>query len=235
MNLYSTCTFAPEENEGLILRFLNHHPNFVLEKIDVPWGCPGFSAERIKPFTDEVNEQIDLSHCRRIFPHHGGEGHFIALLKRTDESHPVSILSYNYAKSDRNRDKARTLYQDCFTDIPNGILETIGEHIRLLPSNLPDCTGLGVLSAGVAVATVCKNRLEPAHSIFMAARQMDCKQCLDLSYSDVRLTAFLHGEEIFCDSLRGWTVVCVEGIPVGFGKASNGRLKNRYPKGLRLI
>ena len=26
MILYSTCTFSPEENEGMIQEFLNHHP-----------------------------------------------------------------------------------------------------------------------------------------------------------------------------------------------------------------
>ena len=31
----------------------------------------------------------------------------------------------------------------------------------------------------------------------------------------------------------GYTAVCVNGAVTGFGKASGGRLKNRYPKGLR--
>ena len=45
---------------------------------------------------------------------------------------------------------------------------------------------------------------------------------------------FLHGEEIKIDeSIKGYTLVCVNGISLGFGKASNGNLKNKYPKGLR--
>ena len=32
---------------------------------------------------------------------------------------------------------------------------------------------------------------------------------------------------------KGYTAVCVAGVTTGFGKASSGRLKNRYPKGLR--
>ncbi len=39
-------------------------------------------------------------------------------------------------------------------------------------------------------------------------------------------------EKIEADT-KGYTAVCVNGITIGFGKASNGRLKNKYPKGLR--
>ena len=57
-----------------------------------------------------------------------------------------------------------------------------------------------------------------------------------MTLDDKRLMQFLHGEEIVCDiNLRGYTQVCVCGIPLGFGKASNGTLKNHYPKGLRTL
>jgi NOL1/NOP2/fmu family ribosome biogenesis protein len=93
---------------------------------------------------------------------------------------------------------------------------------------------LGVLSAGVAIATVCKNRLEPCHSAFITSTMDCCKKKLNFLPGDPQLLSFLHGEEISCPE-KGWTAVCVAGIPVGFGKASGGKLKNRYPKGLRLL
>lgn len=232
--VYSTCTFAPEENEGVVFRFLAAHPDFELIPIDVGWGRAAFAAERIRPFCPEVDDRFNLTYCRRILPQHGGEGHFIALLHRVgqDDNKPIS---YPYPNNDKNRSAAETLYQECFSDTPNGVFVTHGDQVRLLPHDLPDCNGLGVLSAGVAVATVCKNRLEPAHSIFIASRLKNCRQSIDFSPTDPQLIAFLHGEEIHCDNCSGWTAVCVAGIPVGFGKASNGRLKNRYPKGLRLL
>lgn len=233
--VYSTCTFAPEENEGAIFRFLSTHPDFTLEPITVDWGCSAFAAERIQPFCPEVDNTFDLTMCRRIFPQHGGEGHFIALLKRSTDALYVVPSTYIYPTKDAHRQAAEELYHDCFTDTPNGIFCTIGEQVRILPKCLPDCNGLGVISAGVAVAAVCKNRLEPTHSIFVASHGSDCGQHIDLSPADPRLIAYLHGEEITCDGLCGWTAVCVCGVPVGFGKASNGKLKNRYPKGLRLL
>ena len=232
--VYSTCAFAPEENEGAVYRFLVAHPDFELIPIDVDWGCAAFASECIRPFCPEVDNRFDLTYCRRILPQHGGEGHFIALLHRRgqDDSLPISNLRPN---NDKNRCVAEALYQECFTDTPDGIFVTYGDQVRLLPHNLPDCNGLGVLSAGVAVATVCKNRLEPSHSIYLASQFENCRQTLNLAPTDPQLLSFLHGEEISGGDHNGWTAVCVNGVPVGFGKASNGKLKNRYPKGLRLL
>ena len=233
--VYSTCTFAPEENEGAVCRFLATHPDFHLEPIQVEWGCAGFPIDRILPFCPDIETHFDTTYCRRILPQHGGEGHFIALLRRDDDHPGAAASEYNFPLKDSHRQTAEQLYHECFADDPDGTFVTFGDQVRLLPNVLPDCNGLGVLSAGVAVATVCKNRLDPAHSIFVASHFENCRRVLSLSTTDSRLTAFLHGEEIACDAESGWTTVCVSDIPVGFGKVSNGKLKNRYPKGLRLL
>ena len=232
--VYSTCTFAPEENEGAIARFLSEHPDFTLEPIDVSWGCSGFDAKAIRSFCPEVHIDADLTRCRRIFPQHGGEGHFIALLRRQGEHLPHRPTYVPPAK-DAWQQSAKELYADCFTDIVDGLLLTTGDQVRLIPSRMPTAKGLGILSAGVPVATVCKNRLEPHHGIFIASRKEDCQRHIDFAPTDPLLHAFLHGEEIPCDGDKGWTAVCVCGVPVGFGKVSGGKLKNRYPKGLRLL
>lgn len=233
--VYSTCTFAPEENEGAIARFLSNHPDFTLEPIQVSWGCPGFSFDVISRFCPETNTDADLTRCRRIFPHQGGEGHFIALLRRDGESCQTSCSDYTPPIKDVWRQAAEALYKDCFTDAADGYFVTVGEQVRLIPRRIPPMQGLGVLAAGIPVATVCKNRLEPHHGVFLASQTADCRHWIDLSPTDPLMLAFLHGEEIPYDGDKGWTAVCVSGIPVGFGKASGGKLKNRYPKGLRLL
>ena len=233
--VYSTCTFAPEENEGTICRFLLNHPEFELETIDAKWGCPGYSADRVLPFCSEATDTIDLTKCRRIFPFHGGEGHFIALLRKRQGEFDSIPTTYEYKEKDVHGAAAEALYDECFSDRPQGYFATFGDQVRLLPYHLPDCKNLGVLSAGVSVATICKNRLEPTHSIYLASKSDNCKQRIELSLDDPKLIAFLHGEEISCENQIGWTAVCIGKVPVGFGKASNGKLKNRYPKGLRLL
>ena len=56
----------------------------------------------------------------------------------------------------------------------------------------------------------------------------------NLILDDNRINEFLHGLEIDCDK-KGYTAVAVDGMVTGFGKASNGKLKNHYPKGLRIL
>ena len=233
--VYSTCTFAPEENECAVAKFLESHSDFSLAPINVSWGCPGFGSDVIREFYPEIHTTADLTQCRRIFPQHGGEGHFIALFVKDGDKVDNAVSFEHRSASDKNAESARSLYSECFCDEPNGTFITIGEQVRLVPEQLPDCRNLGVLGAGIPVANICKNRLEPHHGAFIAANGSNCVNKVDFAPDDPTLRAFLHGEEIPCPEIKGWTAVCVAGIPVGFGKASGGKLKNRYPKGLRLL
>lgn len=233
--VYSTCTFAPEENEAVIARFLNDHPNFSLVPITVPWGAPAFDFDRIREFSDVDTCTADLTGCRRIFPQHGGEGHFIALLQRAEDAPANPPRAYMPPTKDANRVAALELYTECFITPPIGEFVTFGDCVRLLPPDLPDLAGLNILSAGICVAEVCKNRLEPCHSAFLATDLADCRRAVSLELDDPRLTAFLHGEELTLEGEKGWTAVGIGNLPVGFGKCAGGRLKNRYPKGLRLL
>ena len=74
--VYSTCTFAPEENEETIAAFLESHPEFSLEKVDAPWFTPAGEGQF------------------RLWPHKLlGEGHFAAKLVK-----PVAKLVKPAAK-----------------------------------------------------------------------------------------------------------------------------------------
>lgn len=232
---YSTCTFAPEENECQIAAFLARHPDFTLVDTGVTFGRAGLEWDRVAPFADDKTPpDADLTLCRRITPADGGEGHFIALLQRQGEMEnegytpPVGGLD-EWGKA------ADTLYRECFTDELVGTYAVYGGQVRLMPVAVSKLSGLPIVAAGMAVGEICKNRLEPCHSAFMAAKAVSCRQRVDLSLDDPRVTAFLRGMEIPAEGVKGWTAVAIEGITVGFGKASNGVLKNRYPKGLRLL
>ena len=43
----------------------------------------------------------------------------------------------------------------------------------------------------------------------------------------------MSGDVINTGESRGWIIVGVEGVSLGWGKESGGVIKNRYPKGLR--
>ncbi|MBQ2668204.1 MAG: RsmB/NOP family class I SAM-dependent RNA methyltransferase [Clostridia bacterium] len=213
--VYSTCTFSMEENEGVVLKFLEAHPEFVLEKPHTTFGRPAYGVDAV-----------------RIFPMDGGEGHFAARFRRIGVNSCTAETYFH--KPDKQTDaSAQALYKELFTDKP-GRFVRIKDRILMLPEEMPEISGLGVVRAGVEFGEVKKNRIEPAHGIFMAAKSETCRSVMELTHDDPRVHAFLRGEEIEAEDCKGYTAVSVEGVITGFGKASGGVLKNKYPKGLRI-
>ena len=214
--VYSTCTFSSEENEGVVTRFLDRNPEFELEDSGESFG------------------RNTLKYAKRIFPMDGGEGHFAAKFRHKGEPMPIGGGQVPLLK--KAGAEAEKMYDENFSSHPFGDFLTVhGTQLLALPKELPPLGGLGVLRAGVYLGEIRKNRIEPAHAAFMAARPEDCAEFVDFPCTDERLLRFLHGEEIEVDeNLRGYIAVCAAGVIAGFGKASNGVLKNKYPKGLRV-
>ncbi|MGN0550460.1 MAG: RsmB/NOP family class I SAM-dependent RNA methyltransferase [Acutalibacteraceae bacterium] len=219
--VYSTCTFSKEENEGVILKFLDNHKEFMLEDFGADFG------------------RRTLDKAVRIFPMDGGEGHFAAKLKKSDGIERFTPYDdYKNIFTNRNKDlknSALKLYDDIFTDRIYGEKFAIaGDKLILLPENLPSLLGLHILRAGILFGEIKKNRIEPCHALFMAGSKDCFNSLVDLDSRNEDIFKYLRGEEISVpDSTKGYTAVCVNGIVTGFGKASNGVLKNKYPKGLR--
>lgn len=215
--VYSTCTFSYEENEGVITQFLKENPDFELEDANVNFGRP------------------TLEYARRIFPMDGGEGHFAARLRKKGECHKTIVSDIANNNTDN---KILDFYDSLFLNRPFGDkIKVVKDKIMILPKNYNfDIKGIPVLRAGIILGEILKNRIEPHHSAFMSARADDCVSSVDFDVNSSEIKAFLHGEEISVpDNVKGYTAVCVNGITTGFGKASNGRLKNKYPKGLRIL
>ncbi len=214
--VYSTCTFSKEENEGVITRFIEENPDFEIVDSGVSFGRP------------------TLDYAVRIFPMDGGEGHFAVKLRKKSSSVPVPVRK---AKPERIPDFVNSFYNEVFINGALGKnLEIIGNNVYIIPDNLPDLKGLNILRKGVLLGEMKKNRIEPCHHAFMAAKPEELTRVVDLDLNSDDIKKFLHGEELDVDkSLKGYTAVCVNGITTGFGKASGGKLKNKYPKGLRTL
>lgn len=217
--VYSTCTFSPEENEGVIRRFLEEEPAFVLES-------PGVSFGRKTEALDAV----------RIYPMDGGEGHFAARLRRVGENPACPASAKLPPEKGEGFRMVRELLGNIFSQLPKGPLVQVGDRFFLMPEGMPEYAGLGVLRAGVEAAVLKGKRAEPAHGLFMAAKPEELAWCVSFPCDSPEIAAFLRGEElgVELDAPNGSYVgVAVEGMVTGFGKYSGGRLKNHYPKGLR--
>ena len=222
--VYSTCTFSPEENERNIAAFLQRHEEFILEPIEAQFGRNGM----------DISDKYDLTLTCRVYPMDGGDGHFVARMRKS------GTLSQNtpnriYIKETPQIKLVKDIWEQCMKTEMRGTSAVFGDYGYLLPEDVPAVSLDGVIRAGLMVCQFKNGRAEPAHALFMAAKKEEVKRCVDLAPDDKALAAFLHGEEIEAQCENGFAAVCCAGIVTGFGKVSNGRLKNRYPKGLRTL
>lgn len=217
MILYSTCTFAVEENEKSIGDFLEKHGEFSLVPIEKSHG-----------FSDGIGE---FHHCARLYPHKiKGEGHFLALMQKEGSEEPISLAG---EVGEKDKDLAP------FHEFAKGVLKTkfegtykiFGESLYLLPKEMPSMKGLRALRTGWQLGTLKRGRFEPSQAFAMGLSKNDVANVADFPLEDDRVIRYLKGETVEDDGKDGWTLVCVDGFPLGWAKRQGGRLKNKYAVG----
>ncbi len=226
--VYSTCTFAPEENEGSISAFLRSHPDFAVKKVKA-----GEKFSKGQPeWADALSETADTF---RLWPHLvEGEGHYVAVIGK--QGNPPAIVNEKIPKMPSVDHKVWNLFlqfaKENIRHLPNGIPILFGDQLYLLPCALP-LKGLKILRPGLHLGTIKKNRFEPSHALALFLDGKHVLRCCALDRRDTRVIAYLKGDAIAYEGEKGWNLVLVDGYSLGWGKLSNGILKNHYPKGLR--
>lgn len=214
MLLYSTCTFSPEENEKSIGDFLERHQEFHLVPIPKENGF----VSGLPPYED----------CARLYPHHlQGEGHFLALLQKT-ESEDTKPVSLEEGKWTKEMEPFASFAKEVLTELPQGIYKMYGDGLYLLPKGTPKMDKLRVLRTGWLLGTLKKDRFEPSQAFAMGLTKEEAKHTVDFPLEDERVIRYLKGETVEAEGKDGWTLVCVDGYPLGWAKMQKGRLKNKY-------
>ena len=207
--VYSTCTFAPEENEQTIAAFLAKHPDFELEDVSAPW----FTKVGVGQF--------------RLWPHKLlGEGHFAAVLRKKgdEEVEGAPCAGQKLPK------EWLSFAKEIRIDLPAGKAILFGQTLYWAPEELPELKGLKVLRPGLELGEVKKDRFQPAHALALWIQES--VQSISFPADSNEIKAYLHGEALPCHA-KGWHVVRVDGYSIGWGKGDGNLLKNHYPKGLR--
>lgn len=215
--VYSTCTFNCLENEELAAQFLKANPSFSLQPIRIPG-------------LDEAP-----SGMLRLWPHLvDGEGHFIAQFIKTDGDSVIKKSSMPKKAGDR-------IYQELLRVINNSVEEwladtvyanhVLGNTAVLAPEDCPDLTGLRVLRLGLHMGSVTGKTAKPDHALALAHKP---RQALPVSLDEAQ--AYRRGEVLgIPENISGFLLPTLDGWPLGWGKASQGMLKNHYPIGLRKL
>ncbi len=234
---YATCTFSPEEDEGVIGRFLADHPDFSLI---TPPRFTGFAPGQPNWLPDDVHvpKPEQLANVTRFWPHRfAGEGHFVALLQKTGDVGLVQLAKLN--QPPRPTRAEWQLWQAFARDVlrvefaEERMVVGNGRYLHLLPPNAPDTTGLYVLRHGLPLAELRNNYVKPAHALALTLTAADVTRSVNFAPDDPLLHAYLQGHPMPHSGPNGWLLVTVDGFGLGWGKRVNGRIKNHYPRGLR--
>jgi NOL1/NOP2/sun family putative RNA methylase len=228
--VYSTCTFSPEENEGVVNWFLEKHQDFsLIQDSFVSYfesGNPEWvdgSAELIKTF--------------RIWPHKiKGEGHFMALLEKDDHGKRGSLpLFYKRWGIRRELPEYNQFIREYICEPVEEYLYMRKDHLYRVPPSMPDISGLRVLRTGFHLGTLRKNRFVPSHALALALKKEQVLQSIHLASDSDEVIQYLQGHTLPGLDGKGWALMTVDGFSLGWGRLSGGMIKNYYPKGLRRI
>lgn len=227
--VYSTCTFAPAENEGSMARFLMRHPDFTLEEVPLYEGMSrGVSQWAFYGEDSDVDVSgMHLERTIRLWPHKlDGEGHFLAVLRKAGEVpqgytgflkygtetgfFPANAVESRKAKKGKQQLSKAADYSQFFDfqkdtlqidlmERENGGLYLFGEQLYLLPKDMPSLHTLKVLRCGLHLGTLKKNRFEPSHALALALKPQEVQHVWKLSATDTQTVGYLNGQTLTCD------------------------------------
>ncbi|MBQ8291800.1 MAG: RsmF rRNA methyltransferase first C-terminal domain-containing protein [Clostridia bacterium] len=148
--VYSTCTFAVEEDEKQVQAYLAAHPEMRLVKQE------------------------------KLYPHKiKGEGHFVALFEKTEgEENTQKGAKGNLSREGERA--YRVFEQAFFKEKFASRLYEAGGVLYELPDGVFDWKDLQVLRVGVRLGEVKNGRFEPSHSLAMCVKKEEVKNAVEL-------------------------------------------------------
>lgn len=188
---------------------------------------PQENEQTVQWFLDRYPD-FSLVTMRRLYPHtSAGEGQFYALLARDGERVPTAM---SLGKSDRI--PAFDAFRDAIS-LPDGQLKLLKDgRVLLLPALPCALDGVRLVRAGLLCGEVKGGRFEPAHALALAGKSTPLLNTAALTFDEAM--RYLRGETLEKAAPKGYGAATYAGHALGLYKASDGQLKNHYPKGLRL-
>ena len=115
----------------------------------------------------------------------------------------------------------------------DGLLQTFGDNLYLLPNGLPDLSKVKIARNGLHLGIFKKKRFEPSFALGMALTSDEVVSSLSLNQE--QFAQYVSGNVVTLDQAlpNGWYHLLVDGNGFGFAKVVGNTVKNYYPKGLR--
>jgi 16S rRNA C967 or C1407 C5-methylase (RsmB/RsmF family)/NOL1/NOP2/fmu family ribosome biogenesis protein len=221
--VYSTCSYSVEEDEQIL--------DWLKETFDV-------AGKRI-----QINEDWGIVEVER----HGNYGYRFWPDKIKGEGFFLSCLVKNNGSeifNKKNKKRTATVSQKEASVLEKWISRPVEfcrmhENIFALPPSLKEdifflLDNLRVISAGVEMGTLIRDKLVPAHALALSNLCSKEINSLSLSYEDA--IRYLQRKEMSITARQtGWQLAEYKGHALGWINALPGRINNYYPKQLRIL
>lgn len=229
--IYSTCTFNPTEDEGVVEWLMAEYGD-ELESVDSVLTEDGWGIER---------SCIGAFQCFHFYPHKArGEGFFAAIAKKSDgaiKRNSPKARRKLFSKPAKADVKELARWVD---DASEHEFMMVGEDIYAYNSAVADSIvtlseNLSVVYSGVAMGRIFKQRLKPEHPLALyVGLNKGVVPMVEVSLEDA--VDYLRRNDIAAAQFdEGINVVVYRGIPIGFVKRIGARCNNMYPKDLRIV
>jgi 16S rRNA C967 or C1407 C5-methylase (RsmB/RsmF family)/NOL1/NOP2/fmu family ribosome biogenesis protein len=229
--IYSTCTFNPTEDEGVVEWLMSEYGD-ELEPVDrvsinKEWGV--------------VCSDIGAFQCFHFYPHKArGEGFFAAIARKSDgtvrRSSPKARRKL-FSLPSKADAKELSRWVD---DASEHTFMMVGEDIYAYNSAVVDSIvtlseNLSVVYSGVLMGRIFKQKLKPEHPLALyIGMNRDVVPMVEVSLDEA--IDYLRRNDISAAQFEeGINVVEYKGIPIGFVKRIGARCNNMYPKDLRIV
>lgn len=218
--IYSTCTFNPAEN-------LDQVSKLVLQ---------GYESIRMPSLVVHKMEELcsDKGYGYQAYPHKlKGEGFFISLLRKAEDSPVQALLRKNHINSIKPGTIERYIdissievfqHNDFFQSFSSSNMEdlrTISSYCR-------------IISAGTTLGSMKGNDFVPDHGLSQSVLLKENLQSVDLGLKQA--IEYLKKNTLENHTLlKGYVLVKYQGHRLGWLKAVPGRYNNLYPNEYRIM
>ncbi|WP_126247035.1 methyltransferase RsmF C-terminal domain-like protein [Chitinophaga rhizosphaerae] len=223
--IYSTCSYAREEDEQLLDWLMDHEQLVSLPlQLQPEWNIvatasPVHKASGYRFYPDKVK----------------GEGFFIACFRKEGEAGPPKKGKQKFAELPK-KDAERILpWLKPGADVRMMLHD--GEVLLLSPAvaeDMPLLQQLYIRKAGVKAGQLSAKELIPDHQLALSTIIAQDLPGVELTLEDA--LHYLRREDLrFGEPLKGWALMRYRGMNLGWAKILPNRVNNYYPKEMRIL
>lgn len=227
--IYSTCTFAPAENQELV-QWLTDNDDWEGVRFDAPesWGIYKHDYPQFEGL--------------QFLPHRvKGEGFFITVLRKKVNEELVHLHSFGKKHhrywSPIHKKQLPSVQQ--WVDITDDMHLGVNSHgeVHILPADGETIEQIGfhlsLTQVGIPIGHFVRDEFMPDHGLAISRTYLPNVHSVELTLEEAQ--NYLRREEFsISTSKEGWALATYEGYPLGWMKVLKNRINNYYPKELRI-